>query len=130
VHTGAREHAGLPGALGGSTLAASRSVLFAVFLISLLVAVGLGVYFAGGLLAGRSRNITGFTVPPATPYVSLANPPPPAVRVARGTTPPPFVAPTRASSPVPAGVVSSRQDSTQPDADARFSVKRASQRRF
>lgn len=93
-------------------------MLFALFLISLLAAVGLGVYFAGGLLAGRSRNVQGFTVPPSTPYVSLANPPASPPRVPRGTTPPPLPpqAVARAQSPAVRD-----EDLTDPDANARFS---------
>lgn len=116
----------------GSRLATSALVLLVVFLLSLVVAIGLGAYFLGGLVGPKSRNVTGFTVPPQTPYVSLANPPPAATRVARGTTPPPFpeYVVDRASSPHPAGVVSSRarEDATEPDAHARYSVRRSQRR--
>lgn len=106
-------------------------MLFAVFLISLLAAVGLGIYSYGALVGVRSQKLDSFQVPPPLPqqpYVSLPYPPEPPVRAARGTTPPPLPL-DRAPSPVP-GVVSSREDSTEPDANARFSVKRASQRRL
>lgn len=103
-------------------------MLFAVFLISLLVTIGLGIYCYGALVGVRSQKVEGFHVPPAQPqpqyvqFVSLPQLPEPPVRAARGTTPP----------PLPPGVISNRDDATDPEiaADARFSVKRASQRRL
>ena len=110
----------------GSTLATSSRVLFAVFLISLLATVGLAIYLGGALFGVRRNRVDSFSVPPpvSNPYITLPTPPPAPLRVARGTTPPPI---PRAASPKPPGVISNRDDATDPEipADARFSVRKS-----
>ncbi|MBA2540125.1 MAG: hypothetical protein H0V17_10860 [Deltaproteobacteria bacterium] len=108
-------------------------MLFAVFLISLLAAVGLGIYCYGALVGVRRQKLDNFQVPPAQPqpyvqFVSLPQLPEPPVRAARGTTPLPLAP----GAPLPPGVISNREDSTDPEvpADSRFSVTRSSQRRL
>lgn len=104
-------------------------MLFALFVISLLVTIGLAIYAGGALLGVRTSKLESFSVPPSlpthSPYLALPTPPPAPVRAARGTTPPPI--PSRAASPVPAGVITNREDVTEPElaTDARFSVRRS-----
>lgn len=102
-------------------------MLFALFVISLLVAIGLAIYAGGALLGTRTTKIESFSVPPVhAPYLALPTPPLAPVRVARGTTPPPIPA-ARAASPALPGVISNRDDLTDPEVppDARFSVRRS-----
>jgi hypothetical protein len=111
--------------LAGPRLAVSSPVLFALFVISLLVTIGLALYAGGALIGIRTTKIESFSVPPHSPYLALPTQPPAPIRVARGTTPPPI--PSRAASPVPAGVITNREDATEPQLapDARFSVRRS-----
>ncbi len=101
-------------------------MLFALFVISLLVTIGLAIYAGGALIGIRTTKIESFSVPPPhSTYLALPTPPPAPIRAARGTTPPPI--PSRAASPVPTGVITNREDAPEPQLapDARFSVRRS-----
>lgn len=101
-------------------------MLFVVFVVSVAVFVGFAAFSLRALLGGRKARR--FDVP-AQPIAAR--------RIARGSTPPPIdhtpidVSPfgqlhDNSSSRLP-GVISNREDATEPDvaADARFSVRRS-----
>jgi hypothetical protein len=133
LHTITCNRAELRSGSAGSVLAAPSLVLFALFVISVLVTVGLAIYAGSALIGVRQNKVDAFSVPPTvpppdySPFTALPSPPPVPVRVARGTTPPPVPTAARAPSPNPPGVISNREDATDPDVpvDARFSVRRS-----